>query len=262
MDHCRISTSVLTGLMGSARHQSPPDTAYGIPGQRYAQILQGTLDIVSECPIQSARRAEGIVGSQEAGVDTGEGEELSGTFTPCVDQNLNGGRSMPRKLQRKLGNARSRRESAIGTLTTFVYGNEGSAAVVGDAAVVAVEIWIGVHRDTQGLRPHDDVARLITTTTGGHRPGGKWTRTFLANMASAAGMKEDVVRDQSQPRFPAPDRDPSHLLAVGCEMMTDQDPTDVAIIPAGPGHHLLEGGVPEGGGEEGAQIVVITEQDP
>ena len=169
---------------------------------------------------------------------------------------------MPRKLQRKPVNAKSGRESVIVTLTASVNGNVESAAVAVDAAVVAVEILIDVHLDTQGPRPHGDVARLIVMTTVGHRLGAKWIHTSLANAASAAEMREDVVRDQSGARFPAPDLDPSHPLAVGCATMTDQDPTDVAITPADPARRLQEGEVPEGEGEEGVKIVVITEQDP
>lgn len=107
------------------------------------------------------------------------------------------GRLRPRKLQRKRVNARSRRESAIVTLIASVNGKEGSAAVAVHAAVVAVEISIDAHPDTRGLRPREDVARLITTNTAGHRPGGKWIHTFLANAACPAGMRGDVVRDQS-----------------------------------------------------------------
>lgn len=182
--------------------------------------------------------------------------------TFVLDQRLMDGRLMPRKLQRKPVNAKSRRESVIVTLTASVNGNEESAAVAVDVAVVAVEISIDAHLDTQGPRPHGDVARLIIMTTAVHRLGAKWIHTFLANVALPAEMREDVVRDPSGARFPAPDLDPSHPHAVGCATMTDRDPTDVAITPADPGRRLLEDEVPEGKGEEGVRIVVITEQDP
>lgn len=170
-------------------------------------------------------------------------------------------RSMPRKLQRKPVNARSLRESAIGTWTPFVNGNEASVAVAGDAAVVAVEISIDVPLGTRDPHLHEDVARRIVTTTAVHRPGGRWIHTFLAHEGSAAQLKEGVVPNQSQSRFPAPDRVPSPHLPVGYATMTNPDLPDAAIIRADPAHHLLEDEVPEEQGGEGIQIVVITEQD-
>ena len=168
---------------------------------------------------------------------------------------------MPRKLRRKPANARSRRGFAIGTLRAYVKGSEGSVAVAVDAAVVEVETSIDVHLDTRDPHPHEDVARLVTTSIEGHPRGGKWIRTSLANVGAAAGMREDVGRDQPQAQFPAPDLGPSPLHAAGRATMRTRDKYDGAMIRAGLDRHLLEGEVPGKEAGEGAEIVVITEQE-
>ncbi len=92
---------------------------------------------------------------------------------------------MPRKLQRKLVDVRSRREFEIGTLTAFVNGSAGSAVVGVDAVVEEVETLIDVRPETQGPQLQDDVARLTGATTEDPRPGGKWIHIFPAVVEGA-----------------------------------------------------------------------------
>ena len=183
-------------------------------------------------------------------------------YSLCWMGSLIHGRSMPRKLPRKHVNAKSRRESAIVTLTASDNGNEESVAVAVYAVVVAVDTSIDVRPATQDPHLPDDVGRLIATTIEGHHPGGKWIRISLALGEYVVQMKEDVVHHQFQARSPAPDLGLSRRLAVGCATMTITDPPDAATIQADLPHHLLEEEVSKGERRGGFQIVVITEQDP
>ncbi len=59
----------------AAQHQGASDTAYRVSGQRHGLFLQRPVDVVFECTVESARRAEGAFGSQEARADSREGED-------------------------------------------------------------------------------------------------------------------------------------------------------------------------------------------
>ncbi|MCJ1361332.1 hypothetical protein MMC16_000430 [Acarospora aff. strigata] len=165
------------------------------------------------------------------------------------------------KLQKKRVDARSRREFAIETLTISGNGNEESVAGDADAAAEEVEILTDVHPATHGLRPREDAAHLIATTTEDHRRDGRWTHISLAVVEGDIEMREDVAHHQLRDPSRAPDLHPPQPIAVGCAMIADHDMIDVGTGRTDHAHHLPDDKIPEGG-EEGLQIVVITEQDP
>ena len=256
-----LASGSLIGVGCVAGHQSSPDTIDGLPGQRHGQVLQRALDFMSERPIQPARCSERAIRSQEARIDTREGEELRWTYSSRLGDNLMEVRSMPRKLQKKRVDARSRREFAIETLTISGNGNEESVAGDADAAAEEVEILTDVHPATHGLRPREDAAHLIATTTEDHRRDGRWTHISLAVVEGDIEMREDVAHHQLRDPSRAPDLHPPQPIAVGCAMIADHDMIDVGTGRTDHAHHLPDDKIPEGG-EEGLQIVVITEQDP
>ncbi|KAF2013220.1 hypothetical protein BU24DRAFT_424224, partial [Aaosphaeria arxii CBS 175.79] len=64
---------LLLTLFVTAKDQGDPNPARRVPRKGLRSILQGALEPHVECSVGQARRSEGTVGSEEAGIETRAG---------------------------------------------------------------------------------------------------------------------------------------------------------------------------------------------
>jgi hypothetical protein len=79
-----ISRQLLTSARCSAGYQIATNSAYGVSGQGYREVLQGIVVLMLEWPAKSPRSSEGAPGSKEAGTYARKGRSAYSTVPfPC-----------------------------------------------------------------------------------------------------------------------------------------------------------------------------------
>jgi hypothetical protein len=89
----------------SAGHQIATNSAYGVSGQGYREILQGIMVVMLEWPAKSPGSPEGAFGSKEAGTYARKGRSACPTISVPL---LTESRSRPRKQPKRRARRKSR----------------------------------------------------------------------------------------------------------------------------------------------------------